>query len=280
MERFIHEEVKAQEDIQVRFQVYRDSNHLVTSHWHNSLETVYVCQGAMDVTVNDRSLKLTEGEFVVINSADIHSTFCHEDCLVILLQIPYAFLKGAVPGYDGLRFEGEYGSEEPADREKSGRIRSLLLSMKEVWEKKPDGFALRFTSLVYEFLFTLVQCYKTGADMSLKVRTVKNLRRLESVMEFVKANYASPVSLEDAAQVLSLNPEYFCRFFKKYMGLTFLEYVNRVRLAHVYEDLLRTDLSVTAVLEKNGCANYKLFMRNFKSTYGCTPMQMRRFKKG
>ena len=58
--------------------------------------------------------------------------------------------------------------------------------------------------------------------------------------------------------------------------MTFLEYVNSVRLQHFYEDLLNTDYTVTELLTRNGFTNYKLFLRLFKQTYGCTPMQKRR----
>ena len=285
MEKYIHEEIQTREDIQVRFEAYRDSNNLITNHWHNSMEVLYICEGCMDVTINNSKHTLYADDFIIINSADVHSTYCHENSLIILLQIPYHFLKKNIPGYDNLRFEGFYnppegesGSSQNIDREKSDQIRSILLEMKEIYEEKPEGFPLRFSGLLYNFLYIIIQFYKVEIDTAVKVRTDKNLRRLENVMEYVKSNYASPIALEEAASVIALNPEYFCRFFKKYMGLTFMEYVNKVRLTHVYNDLINTDLTVTAILERNGCTNYKLFMKNFKSTYGCTPMHMRKSK--
>lgn len=271
MEKYIHEKIRTREDIQVRFDIYRDSNNLITNHWHNSMEIIYIREGCMDVTINNFQHVLEEGDFVIINSADVHSTYCHENCLVILLQIPYSFLKKSIPGYDNMRFERTLRSEE----DKSAHIRSILLEMQSINDEKPEGFSLHFFSLLYDFLYTMVQSCKVEIDTAVKIRTDKNLRRLESVMNYVKSNYASPITLEEASAVIALNPEYFCRFFKKYMGITFLEYVNRVRLARVYEDLMNTDLTITGILERNGCTNYKLFMKNFKSTYGCTPMQMR-----
>lgn len=95
-------------------------------------------------------------------------------------------------------------------------------------------------------------------------------------MAYVKIHYAQPVSLEDAANVLSLNQEYFCRYFKKYMGMTFLEYVNSVRLSHIYGDLLNTNYGIMALLERHGFTNYKLFAKMFRTTYGCSPSELRK----
>lgn len=272
---YIHEEIRIRNDIQVRFDIYRDTNHLITSHWHNSMEIVYICRGNMDVTIKNTVYPLAETDFIIINSTDVHSTYCHGDSLILLLQIPYQFLKKSIPEYDFIRFDGNYSSNKADDRKKSDVIRYILLEMKNVYEKKPEGFSLRFTSLLYDFLYTLMQSYKSEVDTASKIRTDKNLLRLEAVMNYVKNNFSTAVSLENAASVISLNPEYFCRFFKKYVGITFLEYVNRVRLTHVYDDLIHTDLSITDILERSGCTNYKLFIRNFKATYGCTPSQMR-----
>jgi len=35
--------------------------------------------------------------------------------------------------------------------------------------------------------------------------------------------------------------DYFCRYFKKQTGSTFLEYLNLIRLSHIHKDLLTTD---------------------------------------
>lgn len=57
------------------------------------------------------------------------------------------------------------------------------------------------------------------------------------------------------------------------MGIPYLEYVNRIRLEHIYTDLLYTDLPVRRTAGKTGFYNYKLFMRMFRQVYGCTPVR-------
>ena len=73
--------------------------------------------------------------------------------------------------------------------------------------------------------------------------------------------------------------KYFCRFFKKHMGITFLEYQNEVRLSYIYSDLLNTDELISHILEKYGFNNYKLFMRMFKMRFGNTPLKIRKQQK-
>ena len=58
------------------------------------------------------------------------------------------------------------------------------------------------------------------------------------------------------------------------MGVTFLEYVNQVRINHIHEELLATEDSITDILEHNGFTNYKVFSRMFKAQFGMTPREI------
>lgn len=66
--------------------------------------------------------------------------------------------------------------------------------------------------------------------------------------------------------------------FKKCMGVTFLEYINLVRIDHIHDELLVTDDSITDILERNGFTNYKVFSRMFKVQFGMTPRELRRLR--
>lgn len=63
------------------------------------------------------------------------------------------------------------------------------------------------------------------------------------------------------------------------MGISFLQYVNQVRISHIYHDLVHTDLTIQEISEKNGFTNQKLCNRMFKELYGCTPSKIRKSLK-
>lgn len=270
---YLHEEIRRTGNLPVWFLPYDGSDMFVTNHWHNSLEIVLIKSGQMEVLLADQSVILKPGDFYIINSGDIHATLCREHTGVVLLQIPYRFLENAIPEYAGIRFTGDYSAPDRPD------LSGLLYEMEAVYTAHPEGgdeLSLKFNSLLYELLYQILRHYRTQVSPSIRVRTERNLKRLESIMDYVRTHYTEPITLKEGASAASLDPAYFCRFFKRYMGMTFLEYVNSVRLQHFYEDLLNTDYTVTELLTRNGFTNYKLFLRLFKQTYGCTPMQKRR----
>ena len=83
------------------------------------------------------------------------------------------------------------------------------------------------------------------------------------------------ISLQDAADELGLNREYFCRFFKQNTGISFIRYVNQVRINHIYQELLHSDEGIQEITERHGFYNQKLFYRMFKERYECTPRELR-----
>ena len=279
----IHENVVAEPDLQVRCFSYEDAGVRVPAHWHHSLEILLIDTGSMEVNMNDTRLQLQMGDFVLINSGDIHSTSCSEHARICVLQIPYPFLKSNIPEYDHIRFRtGSCGKEE-TDR----TFRLLLCQLQECGgqnfrlqkQQQPEqrpGLSLHFKSLLYELLYLCISSYKLPESEQSGRFSDTERARLIAVTDYVNAHYTDPVTLQEAAAVVALNPEYFCRYFKKHMGVTFLEYVNSIRLSHIHQDLLETDEAISVLLERHGFLNYRLFVRMFRNAYGCSPSALRR----
>ena len=54
------------------------------------------------------------------------------------------------------------------------------------------------------------------------------------------------------------------------MGVTYFQYLNEIRLSHIYRDLTSTDLPLKVLLEKHGFTNYKLFRKMFYEQFATT----------
>lgn len=268
----IHEQVKTDTALPTRFNIYTTPGELVPMHWHNSLEIIYIMEGSMDVTIKDRVIRLWGGDFTIINSREIHGTHCSGLTKVFLLQFPYHFLKEHIPEYDLIRFQ-DLSSRFSFPGENS--LKPIFDRMSVLFAAADTESRLRLTSLFYGLLAELVSGYMIRLSKNDKVKSDKNFNRLSALMDYVEHHYAETISISDAARLLHLEEAYFCRFFKKYMGQTFLEYVNSVRLRHIYDDMIRTDLTLMELLDKHGFHNYKVFSKMFKEVYGMTPRQKR-----
>jgi len=68
------------------------------------------------------------------------------------------------------------------------------------------------------------------------------------------------------ADLLNVTPSYFSRFFKKTMGMTFLEYTSLIRLERAYTDIVTTDYPIS--LKRMGLQIILYLIRNLKKDLG------------
>lgn len=270
-----HEIISTRPQLPVYFDIYQSSNLLVPTHWHAHLEVLYLYHGTMHIVRNDEKYLIHEGDLFVINSGDIHYTRNIGNAEVFLLQIPYEFLNVSIFQFKALRFREYYSYQELKDDETFQAILAHVKRMGELYRQKEEGYQFLFTSSLNLFLHILYTHYSVRQDPMVQNKEAKQLSRLRETITYVEQHYMEPISLTDAASMAALNPEYFCRSFKKYMGLSFLEYVNMVRLTHIHNDILDTKDSITDIQERHGFTNYKVFSRMFKEVYGCTPSKLR-----
>jgi two-component system response regulator YesN len=81
--------------------------------------------------------------------------------------------------------------------------------------------------------------------------------------------------LEDIAESLFVNPNYFSSMFKREMGLSFVDYVNETRISKSMSLLLETDEKVYEVSMQVGYGNFSYFNKMFKRINGVTPQVYR-----
>lgn len=98
--------------------------------------------------------------------------------------------------------------------------------------------------------------------------------RINDVCRFIKDNFRRSLTLEEAADHANLTPQAFCRYFKKHTGLTFVSYLNELRIqeactlitAQRYE-------SIGLVAYNSGFNSITNFNRVFRTITGYSPKE-------
>ncbi|TDF89793.1 response regulator [Paenibacillus piri] len=96
-------------------------------------------------------------------------------------------------------------------------------------------------------------------------------RHISQAVQFVMDHYASNISLEMAANAISLNSSYLSRRFKEETQMTFTEYLNRVRIKSSCLLMESGTYSMKHISSQVGFINYTYFFKVFKSITGMTP---------
>ncbi len=273
MDNYSHQIISDDTRLQLSFMLINSNNASFPPHWHGHLEIMLIRRGYMTAFIGEQKYTLKKGDLLVINSRELHSTKTWGETEYLLLQVPYDYLSRAIGGISLIRFQEYFPSITMNSTQK--QLCNCLFELVKIYTEKEDGYLLRFSSVVYDFLYILYRNYTHKLSRQAREKENRNFEKIEEVLQYVNANYKREIPLKEVAALLNVSPEYFCRLFKKHTGQTFLEYLNAMRLAHFYQDLISTDYSITDLMTRNGISNYKVFLRTFKEAYGASPSKVR-----
>lgn len=270
-----HELIQHTHNLPVFFNSYVESTMLIPSHWHRHIEIIYIKSGSMEVLADQHKLILVPGDMYIVNSEDIHLTRVRDYTEVLLLQIPVEFIQEILQKDRIDRYRTLLTKAAKAEEAGYKTIESCLFQMESLIQNKASGYQFLFNSALNRLLYSLHKDYLIP-ETSPVTTTDRNRRHLKKAINYINDHYQEPISLMDIASHVALNQAYFCRLFKKYMGYTSMEYLNQVRLVHIYDDLVTTTDTVSEIQNRHGFTNYKVFSRMFKDAYGTTPSGVRK----
>ncbi|WP_316792178.1 AraC family transcriptional regulator [Pedobacter frigoris] len=118
----------------------------------------------------------------------------------------------------------------------------------------------------YEFLATsgYVNNYK-----------LKDRDRMDKVFKYVFDNFSKEMNLETVSNLIGMNKQAFCRFFKERTQKTFIEFVNEVKIAQACKLIANKDMLIGNVALECGFYTISNFNKFFKLMMGITPRQYR-----
>lgn len=108
---------------------------------------------------------------------------------------------------------------------------------------------------------------------------IKHHNVIYQTTAYIKEHLADKLTLEDAAEHVSLSKSYFCRVLKDELGYTFTEYVNHLRVERAKLYLRDSTMSIADIAYAVGFDDQSYFTRIFKKLTSQSPGQYRKSKK-
>lgn len=96
------------------------------------------------------------------------------------------------------------------------------------------------------------------------------------VMDYIRNNVHSKVSIEKLAELSCLSVSAFERKFKKNFNVTPREYIKQIRLHLVCQELIKTRKSISEIALDCGFYDHSFMTSVFKSSLAMTPSQFRK----
>ena len=274
-----YEQIALESDVgfDVRFvTMYQNSPY----HWHRELEILYILNGHATVNMDGEKYELSPMEAIVIDYSKIHEVlYALPQTMGICIHISKNLLYRFLPNQELTTFSCAKKRLKEEQQEAYDRLCSMLKKLTVLYVNQQKTYQLRSNSMILEILADLIEYFSEPVIPVTGYVRLSNIERLEQICDYVEHHYKEEITLQEAADELGLNREYFCRFFAQNMGISFIKYVNQVRMNHIYQDILYTEDGVQEIMERHGFFNQKLFYKTFKEHYGCTPREARNLAK-
>lgn len=269
---------------------------LVKHHWHDEVEILYFLGGDFRLEINMEQFFIRSEALYFINPGELHSIFTEnaksagEDAIVFSPDIlkfdscDAAQTQLIQPIQNGkLLFPRCLLPEDEAFLP----VRNAFLETMRSFSQPSSKASTQKNGVVTDDLTSqlfiksaLLRILAVLSGSGLFTPTEKNLDKrveeLKTVLTYIKENYREKIYIQDLAAQVNMNAQYFCRFFKKSIGRSPMEYLNEYRLKQSLRLLEETDLSVTEVCLECGYNNLGNFLRAFKKYAGTTPLKYRK----
>ncbi|MEZ0536448.1 response regulator [Caldicellulosiruptoraceae bacterium PP1] len=127
---------------------------------------------------------------------------------------------------------------------------------------------------IYDYRNKLLDILKSINNAYIKLKGIyKSQNELEKALDFINKNYYKDINMTIVANYVSLNYYYFSTLFKEHTKLSFIDYLNNVRINKAKELLNDSSLKIYEISERVGFKNPKHFARIFKNITGMTPAE-------
>lgn len=169
-----------------------------------------------------------------------------------------------VDSMQGLQFYGE----------EAARIKDEII---ELTKMQGFGTATKFLEILNSLAHASRRKLVTNMYESEILISQSKSRRISKVCRYIEENLSRKISLTDVALLVNMSESAFSHFFKKKTGISFITYVNNLRVAKACDLLASTSLSASEICYDCGFNNKSNFIRIFTKRKNMTPIEYRNY---
>ena len=216
---------------------------------------IYTVRGEMrDVFLSggEREIRAVSGELVFIPKGSVYTGIYSEEETEIRI-VQFDISDGELPEY----LSAPVKLEIPDAGEVIGDFFAPL-------ENNRTNHSFYYLSKLYDLLWRIDECNS---------RPPGKYRKLRFALSELSVRYCENLPVSYYSALCDMSEGSFRRLFHEYIGMSPVEYRNRLRLQNAKNKLQSGEYNVSEVAELCGFSNLSFFIRLYKKKYGYTPKQ-------
>ncbi|WP_376698933.1 AraC family transcriptional regulator [Listeria booriae] len=248
--------------------------HYRSTHLHMDIEMVYLLSGSLNIMTNNKKIKLRQGDFIVLNSCQLHELHSKNAALLLIFQFSPKIFESFFPKINEVYFDTTPIALK--DSEIGKHLLANLLVASQAYFQEEEHFPLLchgFSSIIMFDLMKLIPHKQMKEET--KNQLLLKLERIKRISDYISKNYQQKLLLSDIAKKEALSSTYLSHFFHENFGVTFQEYLNLIRCEKAQYMLIHTENTLLAICEACGFSDVRYLNSSFTRFYGVSPKLFR-----
>lgn len=260
------------------FKAFRLYQPAFVSHWHYhpELELVYFARGKGMRFIGDDISLYTEGDLFLIGENLPHTFVSYDDDAMPLVEaFCIQFPKSLFDSFTECRPLQAFFQEANRGIAFPKPDDIVLDNIRETVLATGMSALVRLIELLDRLRSTTNRVPILAQDYQRQAMLADTSTRIRTAIDHINVHYQRPISLQEMAGTCHFSPNAFCRWFKQHTGMTFVDYLNKVRLTHMCQLLTSTDLPINQIASQTGFENISTLNRLFQARLGTSPGRYR-----
>lgn len=234
-------------------------NFVVPSGSHDQWTILILTSGSFEVQMKKRTDIISKNDMYIFPA---HMQFKRQ----IIDKISYYGIQFDINPSSSDAFTIPHGKPANIDKKRINRNLNLL----DYYLNQNDTLS---NNIKLHILFDILY------QVSLNPVSVENMKindpAMNYILKYIEENYTSKIFLEEIANKLCMTTSGIIYKFKKYTGMTPLNYIIQLKTNLAKNLLLQTNMSINEIAEQCGYENMYYFSNAFKKITGLPPSSFR-----
>lgn len=253
-------------------------------HIHRQFELYAQLKSEKDFYVGNLFYRLQEGDIILVNKQIPHKTVTPEGSGGLYIQFDTDIF-GGFENFDNFsplahfwHFANDNATLFHKGSEENRALSASVLNILRENNDQSEFYEMFIRAEVYKIIAQLLRFRAIKAfDAPCKIQAQATLN---PVFEYAAKHFKEDISLSQISALLGLDKAYFCRLFKKSTGISFLHYLNLVRISAAEKMLISTDKTISEISYETGFSSSSYFAETFKKYRGCSPSLYKKLTLG
>ena len=248
-------------------------------HWHPYVEILLSLSDQNTAAVNFNPHDLRINDIVIVYPGELHSVQAPQEDSWLIIQFPVELLSGLselsrlVSGHPRRHYLRYDPSQIQSEQMVMGikKIVELYYSSESFCETKIFACMLNFFAQLGEYWSGDEEgdgALPTGKEQ-------ESLKLMTEACLYITDNCVQPLTLDDAARHVGISKSHFSHLFKRYTGMTFVDYLTNERIRRAETISLDPSRHITDIAFESGFSSISTFNRAFRKVKGISPSEFR-----